>query len=242
MSRDYERRVYLKPAAAGYVPALVIFIIFLTVSSCQPKKKAVSAAGTAEVPKKSVVSEKKKLVFGTLEKGKVSGGKDTGSVSAVAEGNIPAELLTVSPSASGTPEDMVIGELQQYWSLPADEKLLYRRIERFFTSLSAGKQDAQDLHPLWSDAILHTLGEVVLEKHFRLRIGVFAHRDSAIDARIRILTTKGRSSGEITAEKDKGTWLISDIAMDFSKLEQPYSEDNKKFEPDSYMNVRLEYE
>ncbi len=226
-----------------------VLIFLLVFGSCQPKKKRVSIQNAAGFPSVSTAGEsvpaKKKLVFGTLKKGTASSAQSTaqgsGIISDVDSGNVSAAVMTVS-SINGTVEDMVIGELQQFSSLLPDEKDLYNLVKGYFSDLSAGKKDTRALHPLWRKTIERTLGNVKLNRHYTLRIGSFIHKDDTIDARIRILTPIGRSSGEIVAEQDKNVWLISDIAMDFSALERKYTGNDKKFEPDSFINVRLEYE
>ena len=228
---------------------LTVLVSLLILVSCQPKTKKVSVRNVTDFPVARTAGsstsestlEKKKLVFGTLKKGTASTAQGSGIVSDVDSGNVSASVMTVS-SVNGTVEDMVIGELQQFSSLLPDEKGLYRRIEKYFADLSAGKNDTKALHPLWSKKILRTLGKVDLNKSYILRIGSFIHKDDTIDARIRILTPVGRSSGEIVAEQDNNVWLISDIAMDFNALKIRYAGNDKKFEPDSFMNVRLEYE
>ncbi len=227
-----------------FVFTVLLFLLIL--NSCQPKKKVVSvrnetklsSARAAETP----APAKKKLVFGTLKKDGTPVEQGKMIISDVDSGNISAAVMTISSSVNGVVEDMVIGELQQVSSLPADEQDLYRRIEDYFADLSTGKKDTKALNPLWSKKIIRVLGNVELNKQYTLRIGSFIHKDDAIDARVRILTPVGRSSGEIFAERENGTWLLSDIAMDFNALKKTYVGNEKKFEPDSFMNVRLEYE
>ncbi len=227
--------------------SFLLILFFLVTAGCSAKKKAAPLSGKRDsvqtVRSGTAGVKKKKLVFGTLKGDREKEKEKPPVLSRPASGDISLELMAAVPSGKEMVEDTVIGPLQRYDdSLTMEEKTLYRTIEAFFTGISLGKIPLDSLHPLWKDKILRTMGAVSLNKNFVLRIGKFIHREGNIDIRIRVLTSKGRSSGEILAEKYDDKWFISDIAFDFNLLQKRYVRKNKEFEPDSYMTIQMEYE
>jgi len=225
-----------------FVP-VIIFILFVSLG-CRGKDRKPSAPDTSvqNVSSGGELNNTKKLVFGTLTKTKSASEEKRKIISDIDHGNVSEELQTLSPSEGVSPEDMIIGQLQDFNALPDTEKKLYVRIEHFFKSLSGGIIEKKDLNPLLAVTIRRTLEGADPGKKYTLRIGEFQHNDNRIEMRIRILTPLGRSSGKIMAEIVTGVWYISDISLDFDLLKEKYVTDNTKFEPESYMNVRLEYE
>lgn len=222
-----------------------VFIIILIVSfGCRGKDRKPSDVHPSiqNVSSGGELNTTKKLVFGTLTKTKSASEEKRKIISETGHGNVSEELQALTPSEGVSPEDMIIGQLQDFNTLPDTEKKLYVRIEHFFKSLSVGIIEKKDLNPLVAVTISRTLKGADPGKKYTLRIGEFQYNDNRIQMRIRILTPLGRSSGKIMAEIVSGVWYISDISLDFDLLKEKYVTDNTKFEPESYMNVRLEYE
>lgn len=224
-----------------FVPVIIILFVFF---GCRAKDRKPSAQvnSAKNVSSGGELNNTKKLVFGTLSKTKSASKEQKRIISDIDHGNISGELQTISPSESVSPEDMIIGQLQDFNALPDNEKKLYVRIKHFFKSLSDGIIEKKDINPLLAVTISRTLEGAKTGKKYTLRIGEFQHNDNKIEMRIRVLTPLGRSSGKIMAEIVTGVWFISDISLDFDLLKEKYITDNTKFEPESYMNVRLEYE
>ncbi len=226
-----------------YIFSVIVFVVGFV--NCKAKKADVTAKTTEPSETNVPVSKdtKQKLVFGSFDKNKnkSSGQPEQQVLSDLDSGDISSDLLTVFSRSDIVPEDMIIGALENYKVLEDDEKQLYDRIKHFFTALSKGELDKKAIHPLWRENLLRILDKVTLTEEFSLRIGIFVYDEEGIDIKIRIITPESRSSGEVLSEKSEGTWLLSDISMNFNLLKERYVKKENRFEPDSYMNLRLEY-
>ncbi len=227
---------------------VLFFAVFLiSVPGCRRNKEAdagknLSGPNTGKESK--IVTEKQKgkqkLVFGTLKKKTEPAESVRELVSELDPGDYSVLLASVfSPSV--LPYDNVIGELQDPAVLDPDEEVLYRNVESFFKDLASGNFDEDFLSPVNRDILTAGLKKYEFPADLSVRIGVFRYRDNYIEMAVRLVSDKGRTSGTVVAENIDGIWMISSISADFGLLEKEYKPADKKFDPDSYMNLNLEY-
>ncbi len=232
----------------GFRLLLVLYfaVFLISVPGCRRKEpsagKDISAANTGGKSEVSADKQKgkQKLVFGTLKKKNEPAESVREPVTELDPGDYSVLLASVS-SLAVLPSDTVIGELQDPSALDPDEEELYRNVESFFKGLASGSVEENFLSPVSRNILAAGLKKYEFPADMDVRIGVFRYRDNYIEMAVRFISDKGRASGTVVAENIEGTWLISSISADFGLLEKEYRIAEKKFDPDSYPNLDLEY-
>lgn len=230
----------IKISLLAIVSALIIFSF-----SCTGKKDTGGGAEKETVKEQpSSIPEtgekKRKLVFGALKKNKEPEKKAVSPVTDLAPGDYPV-LLASLPSHSVMPADMVIGELQDKESLNRNLKELYNRVREFLSTALKGDFDNDLVKESSSEVIAQILAKSSYHGDVSVRLGKFILKKDFLEIPVRLLSKEGRTDGSIVAQKGNDVWLISGLSIDFNKLNEKYIPAEEPYDPDSYMNLQLEY-
>ena len=133
------------------------------------------------------------------------------------------------------PEDFLIGKLQDDYQTDAEKGAILEQTVSFLDSFANNKIEAQYLHPDWRTLITRSLASPGEEYtgFDAYRIGEISAEETRARMNIRLFSETGRSEGEVFLEKEGGTWYISDIQIELSKLLTQY-EPEGEFEPSTY--------
>ena len=226
----------------GYFAIIFLLLFSLLGSSCkrgEGSDKTVSAD-----PDVIIESEgENTLVFGTDRK------KTTSPVVKKTEkrgftetetGDIKGQVFPIN-SVDIIPEDMVIGPLVDMSMLDISSGSFVDSIITFFRNAQKGEISKDILHPSWSGSITRLYKNSIFEINYTVRIGTIINNNGIRTANIRLVSDKGRVSGDIMADNYEGKWLLSSISLDMNQLENIYFRENLQFSPLSYSNILLNY-
>lgn len=224
---------------------LLAVLIVVVSAGCTPgEKDKKSQDNTGGSEKTAVVREtapeKKKLVFGSVKKKTEKGGNTTPPVTDLDPGDY-ATLLVSMAGGNILPSDMEIGELQDYGKLDKDKRVFFDDLMKFFSDAFKGTPDEEMIAPSVRDTIVLILKKVVVNGDITVRIGKFRDMDGYLDIPVRLFSGSGRTEGDVAAELVDGRWMISSLSINPEDLNKPYDNTGSQFEPDSYLNLRLEY-
>ena len=156
------------------------------------------------------------------------------------QGDIKGQIFPIN-SLDIIPEDMIIGPLLDMNMLDVPSGLFTDAIIAFFRAAQKGEISEDLLHPAWSADIVRLYRDRFFEKNYTVRIGTIINRNGIRTANIRLISDKGRVSGDIMADNYEGKWLLSSISVDMNQLENEYFRENPEFTPLSYSNILLNY-
>lgn len=219
---------------------VLLIFIFLLFWSCK-KNERLEENSSSDTTVESETSNKSTLVFGE-GRDKVSLEDNTSSqdkgFSEIEKGDIKGQLFSIESSAV-IPEDMVIGPLLKYNSTVKGSFPF--AIISFFTDLGKGKLNKDILHPFWSENIQKLYGNNLSEEYYTIRIGDMVTKNGISITNIRLIGKTGRASGSVSADNFESQWLLSDISIDITQLEDIYLREDLEFNPLSYSNILLNY-
>lgn len=227
--------------------SLIAIIAAITIFSLSCTGRKVSGSGAEkEIAKEQPQStpapgeEKRKLVFGALNKNKEPEKKAVSPVTDLAPEDYPVMLASL-PSNAVMPADMVIGELQDVNSLNSDLRDLNSRVRDFFSAAFKGEFDNTQVKESSGEVIAQTLAKSSYRGDVSVRLGTFKIKKDFLEIPVRLLSKEGRTDGSIAVQKENDVWVISGLSMDLNKLNEKYIPAEEPYAPDSYMNLQLEY-
>ncbi len=228
---------------------LLVFAAVLVpgISGCHKKGSAEGAGISGPVKEQTAETSasgdsKRKLVFGSLKNknNKGSEKKNVSPVTDLAPGDYPVMLVSL-PSSDIFPSDMIIGELQNPHSRNQDRRELSEGVRKFFAEAFQGKINESMLSSSSGEVISRILTKAALKGSVSVRVGKIVFKDDYSEIPVRLISAEGRTEGTVTAEKEGDQWFIDGLSIDFNRLKEKYVPAEEKYEPDSYMNLRLEY-
>ncbi len=226
---------------------LLVFaaVLVLGAGGCSKKGNAERSLESGSVKDRSSGTaaredSKRKLVFGALKKNKEPEKKAASLVSDLAKGDYSVMLVSL-PSSDVFPEDMIIGELQNPYSLAPAQRELFEEIKKFISEAFKGKVYEKGVDPSYREMITRILKKASPKGSVSVRIGKFIFKDEYSEIPVRLLSPTGRTEGSVVAVKEGDRWLITGLSVDFNKIKEKYEPAEEPYEPDSYMNLRLEY-
>ncbi len=226
---------------------LIAIVAAITIFSLSCTGKKVSGSGAEkdtvkEQPQSPPApgEEKRKLVFGTLNKNKEPEKKAVSPVTDLAPGDYAVTLASL-PSNAVMPADTVIGELQDSTSLNSDLRDLNNRVRDFFSAAFRGEFDNTQVKESSAEVIAQTIAKSSYKGDVSVRLGTFKIKKDFMEIPVRLLSKEGRTDGSIAIQKENDVWLISGLSIDLNKLNEKYIPAEEPYEPDSYMNLQLEY-
>ncbi len=219
---------------------ILLFLLFVLFFSCK-KNENTDQNSISDTTIESETSNKSTLVFGE-DREKVSLGKgllsEDEGFTEIEKGDIKGQLFSLD-SSPVIPEDMVIGTLLKYNN--ADNGTFRFAIISFFTDLGMGQLNLDVIHPLWRDNIQKLYGNSLFEQYYTIRIGDMVIKNGISITNIRLIGKTGRASGSVSADYFDSQWLLSDVSIDISQLEDIYLREDLEFNPLSYSNLLLNY-
>ncbi|MCK5197901.1 MAG: hypothetical protein KAR21_06100 [Spirochaetales bacterium] len=225
-----------------YFAILILLLFFLLASSC---KRGEDSDKTASVDSDAIIESEGQstLVFGADREKTKSAVVDAAEKSGFTEteaGDIKGQLFPIN-SVEIIPEDMVIGPLEDMNMLDIPSGSFVDSIITFFRGARKGEIVENILHPTWSGSIIRLYKDSIFEINYTVRIGTIINKNGIRTANIRLISDKGRVSGDIMADNYEGKWLLSSISIDMNQLENVYFRENLEFTPLSYSNILLNY-
>ncbi len=223
--------------------AIIFLLLFsLMMSSCNRSDD--SGKGVSVKSDVVIASEKgDTLVFGEARKKKtttVVSPEEQRGFTETEQGDVKGQLFPIISPAI-IPEDMIIGSLLDLDTLDVQDDLLVDSVITFFNGLMKGEINEDVLHPSWRSDIIKLYKDNILKINYSIRIGTVINENGIRRANIRLISDKGRVSGDIMADNYEGRWLISSIFLDMNQLETTYFRENMEFTPVSYSNILLNY-
>ena len=225
-----------------YFTILLLIFFSLFVSSC---KRSEGSDNTESAGSNSAVEteEAGTLVFGSARENTTSpivGEAEKKSFTETDQGDIKGQMFPIN-SVSIIPEDMIIGALEDFNIPDIQNGSFINSIVAFFNGTMKGEISEDTLHPTWSGGIIRLYQDSISEINYTVRIGSIIDKDGIKTANIRLISDKGRVSGNIMADNYNGKWLLSAVSVDIDQMENVYFRENQEFNPISYSNILLNY-
>lgn len=225
-----------------YFAILLLILFSLFVISC--KRSEVSDKTKSDDSNAVVESaETNTLVFGSAREKSTSPVVDKTEEKGFTEtdqGDIKGQMFPIN-SVSIIPEDMIIGALEDFNIPDIQNGSFINSIVAFFNGTMKGEISEDTLHPTWSGGIIRLYQDSISEINYTVRIGSIIDKDGIKTANIRLISDKGRVSGNIMADNYNGKWLLSAVSVDIDQMENVYFRENQEFNPISYSNILLNY-
>ena len=217
----------------------IIIILCLFIVSCTKTEKPENQ----DIKIESEQAESNTLVFGETREKKSSVLESTNEnkgFSEIEKGDIKGQLLPID-SRKIIPEDMVIGKLLNFSSTDPAANSFYNAVLVFFKDLEKGVINNDVLHPSWKNSIDIIFTDSLSKRDFSIRVGEIINKAGIKSANIRLISSIGRSSGNVLGDNFEGNLLLSNVSIDLTQLDDVYLRDNMEFNPLSYSNLLLNY-
>jgi hypothetical protein len=135
------------------------------------------------------------------------------------------------------PEDFSIGPLEDYYTVNAEIRGILSVVDRFCGALTERELKAELIDEqnrlLLEESLGYFLKNGIVPQYHRIGL-IHINDDGSSHVPVRFFSKKGISEGDIYLVKRETNWFISDVQVDFQRLNQEYVRSDEEFVPRSY--------
>jgi hypothetical protein len=223
--------------------ATLFFISFLT--ACPEEKKPADGnkpnpGQKAQNTAKLLTPDQTKQAINLKPKAETKNAAPVSPPRAVAD---TSNLFALSPQARIMMDDFKIGTLQDFLRGQNEMIAATSVVSDFLANLSR-KQIKEELikeemRKEIDRSLRYPLNRDLIPENYR--IGKAFMEDNEITVNVRLYRGQNITEGEVYLEKENGEWLISDMQIGFTLLEEKYKKEEEPFSPSSYKWLLKDY-